>query len=110
MTTTSGTSGRFDRWSRRFSPSFSGRSSSWASTSTFAASAVALAFALGLLLQQLWFDVVEKPLFEDEAVAGLVAGRPLGELLGTVKQVLSALLAIILWPLVLLGVDLHIRG
>jgi len=84
MTTTSGTSGRFDRWSRRFSPSFSGRSSSWASTSTFAASAVALAFALGLLLQQLWFDVVEKPLFEDEAVAGLVAGRPLGELLGTV--------------------------
>jgi hypothetical protein len=31
-----------------------------------------------------WFDVAEKPLFEDEAVAGLVAARPLGELLGTV--------------------------
>jgi hypothetical protein len=30
--------------------------------------------------------------------------------LGTVKQVVSALLAILLWPLVLLGVDLHIRG
>lgn len=30
--------------------------------------------------------------------------------LGTVRQVVSALLAIILWPLVLLGVDLHIRG
>jgi hypothetical protein len=30
--------------------------------------------------------------------------------LDTVRQVISALLAIILWPLVLLGVDLHIRG
>jgi len=30
--------------------------------------------------------------------------------LGTIRQVVSALLAIILWPLVLLGVDLHIRG
>ena len=30
--------------------------------------------------------------------------------LETVRQVISALLAIILWPLVLLGVDLHIRG
>jgi hypothetical protein len=30
--------------------------------------------------------------------------------LGTIRQVVSALLAIILWPLILLGVDLHIRG
>lgn len=30
--------------------------------------------------------------------------------LGTIRQVVSALLAIILWPLVLFGVDLHIRG
>jgi hypothetical protein len=30
--------------------------------------------------------------------------------LESVRQVVSALLAIILWPLVLLGVDLHIRG
>ena len=29
--------------------------------------------------------------------------------LETVRQVISALLAIVLWPLVLLGVDLHIR-
>jgi hypothetical protein len=39
---------------------------------------------LGLLLRRLWHDVGEKPLFEDEAVAGLVAARPVGELLGTV--------------------------
>ena len=65
-------------------PSFSGRSFSSASTFTFAASAVALGASVGLLLQQLWSDVTEKPLFEDEAVAGLVAARPLGELLGTV--------------------------
>ena len=30
--------------------------------------------------------------------------------LGTVRQVVSAVLAIVLWPLVLFGVDLHIRG
>jgi hypothetical protein len=84
MTTTSGTSDRSGRSSPRFWRSFSGRSFSSASTFTFAASGVALAAALGLLLQQLWFDVTQKPLFEDEAVAGLVAARPLGELLGTV--------------------------
>ena len=37
-----------------------------------------------LLLRRLWEDVGAKPLFEDEAVAGLVAARPLSELLGTV--------------------------
>jgi Mn2+/Fe2+ NRAMP family transporter len=31
------------------------------------------------------------------------------ERLNTVRQILSALLAIALWPLVLLGIDLHIR-
>ncbi|HKG10580.1 MAG TPA: hypothetical protein VKB07_08415 [Gaiellaceae bacterium] len=30
--------------------------------------------------------------------------------LENVRQVVSAVLAIVLWPLVLLGVDLHIRG
>lgn len=30
--------------------------------------------------------------------------------LETVRQIISAVLAIVLWPLVLLGVDLHIRG
>ena len=29
--------------------------------------------------------------------------------LETVKRVLSAVLAILLWPLLLLGIDLHIR-
>ena len=64
--------------------SSSGRSFSWASTSTSAASAVALAAAGALLLRRLWEDVGAKPLFEDEAVAGLVAARPLHELIGTV--------------------------
>ena len=31
------------------------------------------------------------------------------ERLNTARQILSAVLAIALWPLVLLGVDLHIR-
>jgi hypothetical protein len=29
--------------------------------------------------------------------------------LNTVKQILSAVLATLLWPLILLGIDLHIR-
>ena len=47
-------------------------------------SALAIAAATAVLLKRLWGDVGEKPLFEDEAVAGLVAARPVGELLGTV--------------------------
>jgi Mn2+/Fe2+ NRAMP family transporter len=31
------------------------------------------------------------------------------ENLETVRRVLSALLAVVLWPLLLLGIDLHIR-
>ncbi len=31
------------------------------------------------------------------------------EQLGTVRLIISALLAILLWPLVLLGIDLHIK-
>ena len=31
------------------------------------------------------------------------------ERLNTLRQVLSALLAVALWPLVLLGIDLHIK-
>jgi sulfite exporter TauE/SafE len=30
--------------------------------------------------------------------------------LDNVRRVISAILAIVLWPLVLLGIDLHIRG
>jgi hypothetical protein len=30
--------------------------------------------------------------------------------LDTLRRVISAILAIVLWPLVLFGVDLHIRG
>src|SRR5215210_1792843 len=74
-------------FARSFQPSLrssSGRSFSWASTSTSAASAITLAAASALLLHRLWEDVGEKPLFEDEAVAGLVASRPVGELLGNV--------------------------
>jgi hypothetical protein len=40
--------------------------------------------ALGVLLVRLARDVHGKPLVEDEAVAGLIGARPLGELLGTV--------------------------
>jgi hypothetical protein len=29
--------------------------------------------------------------------------------IGTIKRVISALLAVLLWPLVLLGIDLHIN-
>jgi hypothetical protein len=32
------------------------------------------------------------------------------ERLDTVRLLLSAVLAVLLWPLVLLGIDLHIRG
>jgi hypothetical protein len=31
------------------------------------------------------------------------------ERLGTLRLILSAILAVLLWPLVLLGIDLHIR-
>lgn len=44
----------------------------------------ALAAALGYLLARLVPDIHGKPLFEDEAVAGLVSARPLPELLETV--------------------------
>lgn len=40
--------------------------------------------ALGLLVVRLARDVHGKPLVEDEAVAGLIGARPLGELLATV--------------------------
>lgn len=70
--------------SQRYSRSSSGRSFSSAWTSTSAASALAVVAAVGVLARRLWHDVSEKPLFEDEAVAGLVAARPFGELLGTV--------------------------
>jgi hypothetical protein len=45
-------------------------------------------------------------------IAGLIVAANDNYLrhLENVRQVVSALLAIVLWPLVLLGVDLHIRG
>lgn len=42
------------------------------------------ALALGLLVFRLARDVHGKPYMEDEAVAGMIGARPLGELLGTV--------------------------
>ncbi|HEX7254957.1 MAG TPA: glycosyltransferase family 39 protein [Gaiellaceae bacterium] len=44
----------------------------------------AMAALCGLLLYRLAPDVDDKPLYEDEAVAGLIAMRPLGEVLDTV--------------------------
>jgi hypothetical protein len=45
-------------------------------------------------------------------VVGLVvaANRDYLEDLNGVRALISAVLAILLWPLVLLGIDLHIRG
>jgi hypothetical protein len=39
----------------------------------------------------------------------IAASKDYFESLDTVKRVLSAVLAILLWPLLLLGVDLHIK-
>jgi hypothetical protein len=39
----------------------------------------------------------------------LAASKDYLENLDTLKQVLSAVLAIVLWPLLLLGVDLHVK-
>jgi hypothetical protein len=38
----------------------------------------------GFLLYRIWPDVTQKPLYEDEAIAGLIAMRPLAEVLETV--------------------------
>ncbi len=45
-------------------------------------------------------------------IVGLVvaANRDYLEDLDRVRQVISAVIAILLWPLLLLGFDLHIRG
>jgi hypothetical protein len=48
------------------------------------APAVAIAGATAFLLVRLWPDVSSKPFHEDEAVAGLISSRPLGDLLHTV--------------------------
>jgi hypothetical protein len=39
----------------------------------------------------------------------VAASKDYFEDLDTVKRILSALLAIVLWPLLLLGIDLHIK-
>jgi hypothetical protein len=43
-----------------------------------------VAFACGFLLYRLWPDVGSKPLYEDEAIAGLISMRPLHEVVQTV--------------------------
>jgi hypothetical protein len=48
------------------------------------APALAIAGATAFLLARLWPDVGGKPFHEDEAVAGLISSRPLGDLLHTV--------------------------
>src|SRR6476659_5008272 len=48
------------------------------------APALALAGLMALLFARLWPDIGGKPFHEDEAVAGLISARPLGELLHTV--------------------------
>jgi ABC-type Na+ efflux pump permease subunit len=42
--------------------------------------------------------------------AVVAANRDYLDSLDTLREIISAVLAIVLWPLVLLGVDLHIRG
>ncbi len=55
------------------------------------------------------------PGFSLAAVIYLVAGGIIAAThhywssLNTVKQILSAVLATLLWPLILLGIDLHIK-
>lgn len=39
----------------------------------------------------------------------VAASKDYFENLDTLKRVLSALLAVVLWPLLLLGIDLHIK-
>jgi len=51
--------------------------------SSFGAAAL-VAAAVGFLLYRLAPDVAQKPLYEDEAIAGLIAMRPLREVLDTV--------------------------
>jgi hypothetical protein len=53
------------------------------SSSTPTVSALAVTAAAAFLLTRLIPDIHGKPLFEDEAVAGLIAARPLGEALQT---------------------------
>ena len=48
------------------------------------APALALAAFTAALLARLWPDVAGKPFHEDEAVAGLISARPLGDMLHTV--------------------------
>ena len=48
------------------------------------APALALAGLMAFLFARLWPDIGGKPLHEDEAVAGLISARPLGDLLHTV--------------------------
>jgi dolichyl-phosphate-mannose-protein mannosyltransferase len=48
------------------------------------APALALAGLTAFLFARLWPDIAGKPLHEDEAVAGLISARPLGDVLHTV--------------------------
>jgi Dolichyl-phosphate-mannose-protein mannosyltransferase len=60
------------------------RHQAWARSVTASGSAIALTGLTALLCARLLPDIAGKPLHEDEAVAGLISARPLGDLLHTV--------------------------
>jgi hypothetical protein len=60
------------------------RQQAWTRSATVSGPAVALVGLTALLCARLLPDIAGKPFHEDEAVAGLISARPLGELLHTV--------------------------
>jgi hypothetical protein len=60
------------------------RRQTWTRSATASGPAVALVGLTALLCARLLPDIAGKPLHEDEAVAGLISARPLGDLLHTV--------------------------
>ncbi len=66
------------------SPAASERQQAWTRSATVSGPAVALVGLTALLCARLLPDIAGKPFHEDEAVAGLISARPLGELLHTV--------------------------
>ena len=60
------------------------RHQDWARSVTASGPAVAVIGLMALLCARLLPDIAGKPLHEDEAVAGLISARPLGDLLHTV--------------------------
>ena len=60
------------------------RRQEWARSASASGPALALVGLTALLCARLLPDIAGKPLHEDEAVAGLISARPLGDLLRTV--------------------------